>query len=625
MSLFDNNLINIYKTMVGLTNVDNTSDLNKPISNATQTGLNSKLNLTGGTLTGGLTGTTASFSGDVIASGINILSLISSKLNLTGGTLTGGLTGTTASFSGDVTSNGVSISSLNSNKLNLTGGTLTGGLTGTTASFSADLTVLGRIFCNLPNYMDNTAAKNAGIPIGALYRTGGIIKIRLDDIPPVITLIGNATMNVTSTNQYSEPGILITDNINLNLSTSVISILKDSVELLTSPISISNTPSYITYLSDSTFVITYLGKDDVGNLSITLQRTVNVIMPFTMTLKPMSISGFDTVYTSANITNIVYTNGTYMVGSHVYINSKMYPAYLTSTDGVNWTYNNYFVTYFSSLVPSVEASILKLVGANGRFIMRCRVSETTYSFYSDDGGNSWNFQYNILYQRFTLESIRAVNNVFFYNLSNSPYTAYRSLDGITWTQCTGTRVDNYGLHAYGNGIYVSASRAGNVIVSTDGLNWNTNVALRGYVIESYESVRNIAFGNGKFVLTNYDTGYTLPQGATGTNYILYSTNGISWTRVELPYYNNLKYIGNPYIGINSLNYHKNKFVMQLYDSIGARYVFTSSDAISWNIETYSFTKNLADCEHISLNNILFYPVTPITKSGSSYYPFLINQ
>lgn len=45
----------ITKADVGLGNVDNTSDLNKPISTATQTALNGKLNTTGGTLSGTLT------------------------------------------------------------------------------------------------------------------------------------------------------------------------------------------------------------------------------------------------------------------------------------------------------------------------------------------------------------------------------------------------------------------------------------------------------------------------------------------------------------------------------------------------------------------------------------------
>jgi hypothetical protein len=43
------------RTNLGLGNVDNTSDLNKPVSNATTTQLNLKLNLAGGTMTGALT------------------------------------------------------------------------------------------------------------------------------------------------------------------------------------------------------------------------------------------------------------------------------------------------------------------------------------------------------------------------------------------------------------------------------------------------------------------------------------------------------------------------------------------------------------------------------------------
>jgi hypothetical protein len=640
MSLFDNNLINIYKSMVGLFNVDNTSDLNKPISIATQTALDSKLNLTGGTLVGGLTGTTANFSGDVVANEISVTTLNNSKLNLTGGTLVGGLTGTTASFSGPL----VAIGGLTGTTATFSGpivanGGLTGttasfsgalvangGLTGTTASFSADLTVLGRIFCSLPNHIDNTAAKNAGIPIGALYRTGGIIKIRLDDIPPVITLNGNASMNVSTNNQYSEPGITITDNINLNLTTSVISILKDSVELLTAPITVSNTSSYITYVNDATYSITYLGKDDAGNLSTTLQRTVNVIMPFTMSLSPMTISNFDAVYSSARINSMVYTNGTYMAAYGVTIDGRTYPSYLTSTDGINWSYNNYFVTYFSPL--AFDVGILNLAAANNIFVI-CITrysNQSVYTFSSNDNGVSWtldNSSLNIAYNVMNRNSLRGVGNFFFYNLYASPYTGFRSSDGLTWTQCTGTRTEYYTLYAYGNGIYVAASRAGNVITSTDGLSWTSAVALSGYVIQSYEQVRNIAFGNGKFILTNYDTGNSPP---TGTNYILYSTNGVSWTRVDLPYYNNQKLMGSSgYIGISSIYYVKNKFVMGLYDSLVPVYIFTSPDGISWNVETFTFTKNLADLSNQrGLNNKLFYPVSRIDKIDSSYYPFFIN-
>ena len=47
--------VTVTKADVGLGNADNTSDANKPISTATQTALNAKLALAGGTMTGVLT------------------------------------------------------------------------------------------------------------------------------------------------------------------------------------------------------------------------------------------------------------------------------------------------------------------------------------------------------------------------------------------------------------------------------------------------------------------------------------------------------------------------------------------------------------------------------------------
>jgi hypothetical protein len=52
---FTGTVAGITSAMVGLGNVDNTSDANKPVSNATQTALDGKLALSGGTLSGALT------------------------------------------------------------------------------------------------------------------------------------------------------------------------------------------------------------------------------------------------------------------------------------------------------------------------------------------------------------------------------------------------------------------------------------------------------------------------------------------------------------------------------------------------------------------------------------------
>ena len=228
MASLDNTLGSMYRNMIGLFNVDNTSDLNKPISTATQTSLDSKLNLTGGTLTGGLTGTTATFSGPLVTNG---------------------------------------------------------GLTGTTASFSADLTVFGRILCNLPNYVDNTTAKNAGVPIGALYRTGGIIKIRLDDIPPIVTLIGSSNLVVT-TLTYTDPGVTATDNYDTAISVYLTSFLFNSTNIISSPVLITGTNTVVTTTTPlqfgNTYNLTYTAIDTTGNFS-TISRNISVETPIVTT------------------------------------------------------------------------------------------------------------------------------------------------------------------------------------------------------------------------------------------------------------------------------------------------------------------------------------------------------
>ena len=42
---------------------------------------------------------------------------------------------------------------------------------------SNSLTIIGQCISNLPEYMDNTSALQAGLSLGTFYRTGGIIKI----------------------------------------------------------------------------------------------------------------------------------------------------------------------------------------------------------------------------------------------------------------------------------------------------------------------------------------------------------------------------------------------------------------------------------------------------------------
>ena len=84
------------KTAVGLPNVDNTSDANKPVSTATQTALDLKADLAGATFTGAVSATNLSGTntGDQDISGIATnTTAISTKLSTTGGAMTGAITG----------------------------------------------------------------------------------------------------------------------------------------------------------------------------------------------------------------------------------------------------------------------------------------------------------------------------------------------------------------------------------------------------------------------------------------------------------------------------------------------------------------------------------------------------
>jgi hypothetical protein len=66
---FTGTVAGITKSMVGLGNVDNTSDANKPVSTATQTALDAKASLSGATFTGAVSGTSLTLSGNLTVNG----------------------------------------------------------------------------------------------------------------------------------------------------------------------------------------------------------------------------------------------------------------------------------------------------------------------------------------------------------------------------------------------------------------------------------------------------------------------------------------------------------------------------------------------------------------------------
>jgi len=85
---FTGTVSGITKSMVGLGNVDNTSDANKPVSSATQTALNLKANAASPTFTGTVTGTPADATVTTAATGLGYMGIPRSSAAGTTGSYT---------------------------------------------------------------------------------------------------------------------------------------------------------------------------------------------------------------------------------------------------------------------------------------------------------------------------------------------------------------------------------------------------------------------------------------------------------------------------------------------------------------------------------------------------------
>jgi acyl-[acyl carrier protein]--UDP-N-acetylglucosamine O-acyltransferase len=143
----------------------------------------------------------------------------------------------------------------------------------------ATFSILGNITSQLNEYPDNKTASAAGVPIWGWYRTGGIIKIRLDDIPPVIYLSGPSTVTCASGLNYTELGVYAIDNIDGNVIPYLSSIANTTTSnIISSPIVI-NGSKLITapsILSSGSYIITYNATDNAGNIGYNY-RNLNII------------------------------------------------------------------------------------------------------------------------------------------------------------------------------------------------------------------------------------------------------------------------------------------------------------------------------------------------------------
>jgi len=137
------------------------------------------------------------------------------------------------------------------------------------ASLMSSLNILGNIIASLPNYHSNAQAAAAGIPVWGWYRTGSILKIRLDENPPTIILKGPASIKLTASNSFTDPGATSiaydsSGNIVSIYMVSLVSNAASTINLLSSNILISGTTTIIpqtSSLAAGTYTATYLATD----------------------------------------------------------------------------------------------------------------------------------------------------------------------------------------------------------------------------------------------------------------------------------------------------------------------------------------------------------------------------
>ena len=139
--------------------------------------------------------------------------------------------------------------------------------------------ILGKIICPLKEYQTNSIAYLNNIPLWGFYRTGGIVKLRLDIIPPVIDLLGITTVNLLKGIVLRNPEISVIDNLENDINIYLTSISNNSIDnIIITPIDIIKDP-YITQASNllvGTYTMKYMASDSIGN-TITKTRILNVL------------------------------------------------------------------------------------------------------------------------------------------------------------------------------------------------------------------------------------------------------------------------------------------------------------------------------------------------------------
>ena len=210
-----------------------------------------------------------------VSNSIDVLNSKNNKLNINGNFDVSNTSNIVNNISNDITINNIlNTNNFNPNNISIHSDLNIENYYSTQNVTSHNSIIMGKVIIpDVAEYETNLQAFNASIPLNKIFRSGGILKIRVNETLPNMTLIGNSTINLTLGNQYIDPGVNSNDYLNNKLDVFIISIGNDTYN-----IQLINNTEVTQVSSISTqglYTITYKSTDSDG-LSNTITRDINI-------------------------------------------------------------------------------------------------------------------------------------------------------------------------------------------------------------------------------------------------------------------------------------------------------------------------------------------------------------
>jgi hypothetical protein len=401
----------------------------------------------------------------------------------------------------------------------------------------SNINILGKITCPLKEYPTNSLATANGVPLWGFYRTGGIIKIRIDNISPTIILSGLSTIYLDTGNNYIDQGVSVTDNLNANVIPYITSVNNGTTELINNKI-IANTSndlsSIVNISSPSNCIITYKATDYEGNFSIKKRQLI--INNFVKLYDSYTI--YDNSSTIGNFTNSYYNNiysGDFTVETWIYITQYLSGGtkiinITDSTNTISFSIDNngYVSLYFS---PSNNKTILSTQIVPLKewvHIVWMRKSGLVYSFINGIISSSINLPSDFT----SLSSINNLNIGLLYGSISQPLITSTSKYSLS------NFIPNIDISPLNNLNILFYLNNGQDSVSLSNISGNCSISSR--YIENYKIAYNITSG----YIGPISYGYTSMNNNWTIESWLYQINRSS-TQIVIDFRDSISQVTNP--------------------------------------------------------------------------------